>query len=100
MDEPVKGEPVNEQDHGYEGGSSLPAKRCGLTFLTPDDLATMLSLSPKTICQMAREDGSMPVTRIGRAIRFEQQALHRWLFSKQRRGTTGKKSVTGVEASE
>lgn len=70
-----------------------------MKYLTPADVGLLLSLSPKTISALALRDASMPATRIGRTLRFEEQALNRWLQSKSRRSAT-KKQATGVEASE
>jgi excisionase family DNA binding protein len=51
-----------------------------MTYLTTAQVADMLTVSPKTVSRWALTDPSMPVTRLpGRLVRFEEQALHRWL---------------------
>jgi excisionase family DNA binding protein len=54
-------------------------------YLTADDAAKILRLSPKTIAALARTDPTMPVTRIGRMVRFEEAAFYRWVASKTSR---------------
>jgi len=49
------------------------------TYLTPEQVAEMLQISPKSVYRWASQDASMPVTRLGRVVRFEEQALARWL---------------------
>jgi excisionase family DNA binding protein len=56
-----------------------------VTFLTPAQVAEMLQISPKTVSRWALEDPSMPVTRMGRTVRFEVEALERWLRAHGRR---------------
>ena len=53
-----------------------------MSYLTVSQVAEMLQVSPKTVAQWAREDSSIPVTRLGRLVRFEEQALLRWLKRK------------------
>jgi len=45
----------------------------------------MLQVDQRTILRWAAEDASMPTTRIGRVIRFEEAALFRWLARKRGR---------------
>jgi len=68
-----------------------PARHGAMKYLTPAEVGQMLSLSPKTISAIALRDASMPATRIGRTLRFEEQALSRWLLSKTPRSATSKK---------
>ncbi len=52
-------------------------------YLTPDDVARLLQVHPRTVLRLAQQDATMPVTRLGtRLIRFETTALHRWLARK------------------
>jgi excisionase family DNA binding protein len=39
----------------------------------------MLRVSSRTVERWAKEDATMPVTRIGRLLRFERGALEAWL---------------------
>src|SRR2546425_6381389 len=61
----------------------------------------MLQLDQRTVLRWAAEDASMPTTRIGRVIRFEQAALFRWLALKKRgrreEQTHGEGSTTHLE---
>jgi excisionase family DNA binding protein len=51
------------------------------TFLTAEQIAEMLQVDERTVLRWAQQDASMPVTRLGRVVRFERDA--RWLARKQ-----------------
>jgi len=55
------------------------------SYLTPQQVANMLQVDERTVLRWAQQDASMPVTRIGRVIRFEKAALDRWLARKRAR---------------
>ena len=55
------------------------------TFLTAEQIADMLQVDERTVLRWAQQDASMPVTRLGRVVRFEREALLRWLARKQSR---------------
>jgi excisionase family DNA binding protein len=56
------------------------------TFLTPEQVAQLLQVHPRTVLRLAQQDASMPVTRISaRVIRFEKAPLLRWLARKRPR---------------
>ena len=55
------------------------------TFLTAEQIADMLQVDERTVLRWAQQDASMPVTRLGRVVRFEREALLRWLARKQPR---------------
>jgi excisionase family DNA binding protein len=55
------------------------------TFLTPRQVADMLQVDERTVLRWARQDASMPTTRLGRVVRFEREPLLRWLARKQPR---------------
>src|SRR2546426_5594126 len=97
-------------------GSSVPVQPDGIetrparpVYLTPQELADMLQVDQRTVLRWAAEDPSMPTTRIGRVIRFEQAALFRWLDRKPARArlrnpergapTRGEGSTTHLEDS-
>ena len=61
-------------------------------YLTPKKVARMLEVNERTVLRWAAEDPSMPTIRIGRVIRWEQDALFRWLAKKRPR-----KSMSGVQ---
>ena len=63
---------------------SSPAERVesAPTYLTAEQVAAMLQVNVKTITRWSLSDSSMPVTRLGRVVRFEQGALRRWLALK------------------
>jgi excisionase family DNA binding protein len=48
-------------------------------YLTPDDVAVMLKVSTRTLARWERTHATMPVTRFGRTVRFEREALLAWL---------------------
>jgi len=47
-------------------------------FLTPDEVAALLRVSPDAIRRLLRR-GALPAIRIGRMWRVEEAALQRWL---------------------
>jgi excisionase family DNA binding protein len=51
-------------------------------YLSATDVAKLLGVSPKTVSRWALTDPTMPATRIGRTVRFDEAALHRWLTTK------------------
>ena len=59
------------------------------SYLTPQQVANMLQVDERTVLRWAQQDASMPVTRIGRVIRFEKAALDRWLARKRPRLAQG-----------
>jgi excisionase family DNA binding protein len=59
------------------------------TFLTPAQVADLLQVDQRTVLRWAQQDASMPTTRIGRVIRFEQGPLKRWLARKRPRLAQG-----------
>jgi excisionase family DNA binding protein len=65
--------------------SAARASEAVSAYLTADDAAKILRLSPKTIAALLRTDPTMPVTRIGRMVRFEEAAFYRWVASKTSR---------------
>jgi len=68
--------------------SELPA------FLTPADVADLLQVHERTILRWAQQDASMPVTRLGRIIRFEKAPLMRWLARKRPWRTARRKATS------
>jgi excisionase family DNA binding protein len=70
------------------------------TYLTPAEVATMLRVKPATISRWSLEDPTMPVTRLpGRVVRYEAEALGRWLRARARgRAHGGRKGA--VDASQ
>ena len=65
-----------------DGLEPLPARP---VYLTPENVADMLQVDQRTILRWAAEDARMPTIRIGRVIRWEQDALFRWLAKKRPR---------------
>lgn len=47
-------------------------------FLTPDEVAALLRVSPDAIRRLLRR-GALPAIRVGRAWRVEEGELQRWL---------------------
>lgn len=58
-------------------------------FLTPEQVAAMLQVDERTVLRWAQQDASIPVTRLGRVIRFEREPLLRWLARKRHRSAQG-----------
>jgi excisionase family DNA binding protein len=52
-------------------------------YLTVQDVAAMLQVSTKTVNRWARADATMPVLRIGGAVRFHRERLERWLRDRE-----------------
>jgi excisionase family DNA binding protein len=69
-------------------------------YLTPAEVAELLKVSPKTVSRWALEDPSMPVTRIGRTVRFDREALERWLRAHSRRKAGSGGPQVAVNAAE
>lgn|SRR5262249_32156544 len=51
-------------------------------YLTPEQVAELLAVSPKTVYRWAATDASMPATRVGKAVRFRADLLDRWLAAR------------------
>jgi len=52
-------------------------------YLTIDQLAALLQVSPKSVSRWASADRSMPVLRIGRTVRFPKERVLRWLRTRE-----------------
>jgi len=52
-------------------------------LLTADDVAALLGVSKSYVWHLCRED-SIPHVRLGRSVRFRQEALDRWLLEVER----------------
>ncbi len=64
-------------------GSDAPAceqvKSAEPAYLTPVQVAELLQVDTKTVSRWSLEDGSMPVLRRGRVVRFPRERLLAWL---------------------
>lgn len=57
-----------------------PVPQTGLELLTTIETAALLSCSPKTLeADRVRKRWRVPFLRVGRAIRYDQAAVLRWL---------------------
>jgi excisionase family DNA binding protein len=74
------GAPVCLTPESIRSTSTLPV------YVTPQQVAEMLQVDERTVLRWAQQDASLPVSRIGRVIRFERAALLRWLERKKPRG--------------
>jgi excisionase family DNA binding protein len=54
-------------------------------YLTPEQVASMMQVSPKTVYRMVATDARLPATRFGRAVRFRADLLDRWLAARTQR---------------
>jgi excisionase family DNA binding protein len=60
----------------------------GPAYLTSTQVGDLLQVSPRTVERWALEDVTMPVTRLGRLLRFERTALEAWLARHSTRQST------------
>jgi excisionase family DNA binding protein len=65
-------------------------------WMTAEDVAEMLKVSPKTISRWVLTEG-MPALRVGRVTRFERAAIDRWLARRQQ-GRSKQVPTTAVSA--
>lgn len=54
-------------------------------YLTPQEVAELLQIDPKTVQRWSRADASMPVLRRGRVVRFHRGRLLDWLARQEPR---------------
>jgi len=53
-------------------------------YLTPDQVAELLSVSTKTVFRLVAKDSTMPVLRLNaQVIRFPRERLLRWLQQRE-----------------
>jgi excisionase family DNA binding protein len=52
-------------------------------YLTADEIAGILQLSPKTIYRLARTDPTFPMLKLGGTVRFPRDRLLRWLWDRE-----------------
>jgi excisionase family DNA binding protein len=52
-------------------------------YLTADEVAGILKLSPKTIYRLAKTDPTLPMLKLGGAVRFPRERLLRWLATRE-----------------
>jgi len=52
-------------------------------YLTADEVAVILQLSPKTIYRLAKTDPTFPMLKLGGAVRFPRDRLLRWLWDRE-----------------
>jgi excisionase family DNA binding protein len=55
------------------------------SYLTAGQVADMLDVDKSTVHRWASSDATCPALRLGKVVRFELQALERWLASKTQR---------------
>ena len=58
-------------------------KKRTMDLLTPDEVSAMLRIARKTVVTMAREE-RIPCIRIGRFVRFDPDAIRRWIDGQRR----------------
>ena len=65
-------------------------------YLTPAQVADMLQLSAKSVYRLAKADATMPMLKVGGAVRFPRERLERWLHQREQgRPRTG--SLSSVQ---
>lgn len=65
-------------ESGKERERSLPRMEAEKKFYTPQEVATMLTLSLASVYRLAKE-GALPARKIGRQWRFPKQKVEAWL---------------------
>lgn len=80
----ISGGPIEASD----GGTSLVDEE--LVLLRGAEVARVLSVSRSMAYQMM-SDGTLPVLRIGRAVRVPRRALAEWVAVNTRIGVEGRK---------
>ena len=68
-----------------DAGTAHEPVKSAAPYLTPEQVAELLQISVKTVYRMAATDASMPATHVGRAVRFQADALARWLAQRTQR---------------
>jgi len=66
-------------------------------YLTSSQVGELYQVSARTVERWALEDPTMPATRVGRTLRFEQAALQRWL-ERRTQGSRKGRPATGQVA--
>jgi excisionase family DNA binding protein len=52
-------------------------------YLSAEEVAGILQLSPKTIYRLAKTDPTFPMLKLGGAVRFPRDRLLRWLWDRE-----------------
>jgi len=52
-------------------------------YLTAEEVAELLRVSPKTVYRLALKDPSLPCLRVGGVVRFPEERLLRWLRDRE-----------------
>ena len=55
----------------------------GAVYLTADQVGELLQLSSKTVYRLVKTDPTMPMLKIGGAVRFPRERLERWLRERE-----------------
>jgi len=76
------------------------ASQGSLAYLTPDEVAAMLQVSPKSIYRWAQQDATMPALKIGRVVRFPRERLEAWLASREQGLRPMQKLLRGARPGE
>jgi excisionase family DNA binding protein len=79
-----------------------PGPLANPAYLTSREVGAMIRVSSRTVERWALEDATMPVTRIGRLLRFERGALEAWLARHSTQGArkgraSGRKSASNID---
>ena len=53
-----------------------------MIVMTAEEVATYLNISRSTVYRLA-ERGEIPVTRVGRSLRFTRESIDEWLESRR-----------------
>jgi excisionase family DNA binding protein len=64
-------------------------------YLTAEQVGTLLQLSAKSIYRLAKDDPTMPMLKLGGAVRFPRERLERWLRDREQ-GRAQTRSLSAV----
>src|SRR5262249_6429512 len=76
---PVVSSVAQAQHAGLTAADASPA------YLSAEQLADLVQVSPKTITRWSLQDASMPVFRRGRVVRFPRESVLAWLRRQESR---------------
>jgi excisionase family DNA binding protein len=52
-------------------------------YLTVEEVAELLRLSPKSIYRLVKAEPTLPALRLGGSVRFPRERLERWLRDRE-----------------
>jgi excisionase family DNA binding protein len=68
-------------------------------YLTAEDVGALLKLSPKSIYRLAKDDPTLPMLKLGGAVRFPKDRLLKWLRDREQGRSRGRPAQGSAHAS-